>query len=126
MLVLDLVQIPRVVVGDMDGVMWQIERSLDAEIHHERRAGEFLARDLAIGPATAQAVGHEPLHGAGEVGVHDNRVGPMHDLARCARRRRGGRRTAFPQQADRARISTPRRSATRAIAAVTAAQPPIG
>ena len=52
--------------------------ALDAEIHHEGRAGEFLARDLAIGPAAAQAVGHETLHGAGEVGVHHDRVRSFH------------------------------------------------
>jgi len=38
----------------------------------------FLASDLAVGPATAQTVGHEALHRAGEIGVHYDGTGFLH------------------------------------------------
>jgi hypothetical protein len=68
MAVLDLVQIAHVVVGDVDRVVGQIVFSLDAQIEHEGGAGEFFLREPAVGPAPAQMVWDEPLHGAGEVG----------------------------------------------------------
>ncbi len=78
MLVFDLVEIARVVGGDVNVVVRQIELALDAEIHHEGRAGEFLARDFAVAPAAAQPVGNETLHGAGEIGVHHDRARLFH------------------------------------------------
>ena len=95
MLVLDLVEVARVIVGDVNGVMRQIELALDAEIHHEGRAGEFLAGNLAIGPTTAKVIGHEALHGAGEVGIDHDRIGRFHSRWPCARRPRVALRRAL-------------------------------
>ena len=66
----------QVILGQVDGVMGQVVvRALDAQVEHERGAGELLAGDLAVGPAAPQVVGDQPGHGAGEVGVDHQGVG---------------------------------------------------
>ena len=78
MLVLDFVEVARVVGGNINAMVRQPEPSLHAEIHHEGRAREFLPRDLAIGPATPQPIGHQPRHCAGKVGIDHDRTRPLH------------------------------------------------
>ena len=48
--------------------------ALDAEIHHEGRAGESSCGRSCVRPAAAQAVRHQALHRAREVGVDHDRV----------------------------------------------------
>src|SRR3712207_7303562 len=43
-------------------------------LFRSRRTRVALAFNPPVGPAPAQAVRHEPRHGAGEVRVHDHRV----------------------------------------------------
>ena len=57
--VLYFVEIARVVLGYVDTMMRKLDRSLQAEVHHERRARELLSRDLAIGPTTPQPIRHQ-------------------------------------------------------------------
>ena len=91
-------------------------------VEHEN----FFFGDLRVGPAAAQAVGHELRHGVGEVGVDHQRVGPV-----LARRRSARRRPAAVEQdllhllAERerhAQLARRRGPSPR----VTAPQPPIG
>ena len=69
-------EVLQVVAGEVDGVVGQIVvPTLDSQVEHEGRAGELLAGDLAVAPAAAEMVGHEPGHGTSEVGVDHQRIG---------------------------------------------------
>ena len=126
MLVLDVVEVLRVVLGDVDGVVRQVEFAFDAEIHHEGGAGILLLRELLVRPATAKVVGNKTFHRAGEIGVDHHRIGAMRAVAvvRTPTARLPAKRIS--STGSFRQISTPRRSATRAIAAVIAEQPPMG
>ena len=124
---LDVVEVAEVVLGQVDRVMREVvESPLDAQVEHERRAGELLPGDLAVGPAAAERVGHEPGHGAGEVGVDHQGVALVD-----ARTRPDADGPSAPEQdllgpRRRARSSRPASGRSRAIDSVTAEQPPIG
>ncbi len=75
MLILDFVEVPLVILRDVDVVMWQVEATFDPEIHHEGRARVLLFGELSIGPTPPQFVWNELLHGAGEVGIYDHCIG---------------------------------------------------
>ena len=65
-------------------------------------------------------------HGAGEVGVDHQGVGPVRRPSATGRRRPAGPRTGSPRPRRPARSRRPGPRPTRAIASVTAPQPPIG
>ena len=80
---LDVGQVGQVVLGEVDGVVGQVVvPALDAEVEHERGAGELLAADLAVAPSPAQVVGDEAGHGASEVGIDDQGVGMVDPRSR--------------------------------------------
>ena len=79
-LVLDFVEVLRVVLCDVDGVVRQVEGAFHAKIHHEGRTGVLLLRQLLIGPTAAEMVGNHSLHGTGKVRVNDHRIGAMRAL----------------------------------------------
>src|ERR1700722_11361498 len=70
----DICYVLRVVLGNVDGVMRQIESPVDAEIKHESRTGELLFRDFLVTPSTSEMVRHQAFHGARKVPIDDNRI----------------------------------------------------
>src|SRR5215207_3765852 len=55
--------------------------ALDAEIEHERRAGQPRLFDPLVGPASAQPIGNKTLDAAREIGVDDDYIRLVHPRA---------------------------------------------
>lgn len=70
----DFFYVLRVVFGNVDRVMRQIESAVDAEIEHEGRTREFLFRDLLVTPSAPAMVGNQPLHGTRKVAIDNDRI----------------------------------------------------
>ena len=72
----DVAQVLAIVLGQVNGVMRDVViTSFNPQVEHEGGAGKALLLDPAVGPATADIVGHHALHGLREIGIHHDRIG---------------------------------------------------